>query len=210
MVILPVLTSGVSCGSDDSVKSLVKLTRSHRSVTAADVMVLLPHGVAEEHASRMMILLHDLDWEIFSLWEKSLVAEYMNRMVREYIAPIVNRLFALDERSVRQIMFPEDFLKSDPARFLRRYPDTSDFLWAEVSSYFCERFDGFSRNVHPVSALFHYCRGNLLEAVAQSSLTLMRYHMVEFARRGDYSGIVRCVRNIEAKVLAASLRACRN
>lgn len=195
---------------DEALARMIDLIRSRPRVSADDLVPMLPHGIHEEHALRMRLLLHHLDWEVFSLWKTSLLTEYARRIVVGHVQPIARRSFMPDSEATEWIMFPEDFLDPSAARFYRAHPDRTDRLWCDVCSYFVGRFHEFFRNVHPVSALFNFCRGNLLVAVEQSALSLMRHRMVEFARRGDYSGVVRSVRETEASVLADALNVCRS
>lgn len=204
---VPTVPVGTDPSVDDSLGRIIGLIRAGEPISEEEIVPLLPHGIHEEHALRMRLLLYHLDWEVFSLRKRTLLSEYADRIVLGHVLPIARQSFIPDPEAARWIAFPEDFLDPSAARFYRVHPEKTDRLWCDVCSYFVGRFHEFFRNVHPVSALFNYCRGNLLEAVEQSALSLMSHRMVEFARRGEYSGVVRSVRETEAAVLAAALSA---
>jgi len=210
---LGILTKEELEADPDSVgpsRTLVDLLDSGEPVSSADIMPFLPRGIEDEHAAGMKGFLYDLDWMCLSVGFPGLAMEYARRMSYGYILPIAKRLVRFDEETIARTMFPENYLDSEEARvFYVKRPECIGKLWANMCLYLGTNFPGFESNVAAVSTFFYLSQRRWFDVVELTSLALMRHRAIDFARRGEFSGIVKSVRRTEAEVLAESLAVCR-
>ena len=176
----------------------------------SDIVPFLPHGIGDEHAMGMRTFLYDLDWICCSSGFPGLLQNYSIRMSYGYIFPIAKKYVCFDIETTSRMMFPESYLDSEDARrFYMRHPECIGKLWANVSMYLSTQSPGFDDNVAAISTFFYLAQRAWLDVIELSSIALMRSCSTQFARRGEFSGIVRTVRQIEAEVLAQSFYECR-
>ena len=184
----------------------------HEKVLSADdILPFLPHGIDFEHASGMKDFLFHLDWIYAAIGFSGLTEEYARRISRERVLPIAKTLIRFDDEVVSRIMFPEDFMESEELRvFHRAYPERIERPWTDLCAYLDRRFPEFKRNVSAISTFFFLSRGLWSSVVEAASLSLMNHHMREYARRGEFSGIVRFVRCAEAEAISAAISELRS
>lgn len=207
-----IVTEEIDAGPEEksSLSPLIEMLDSKGTIVSADVISFLPRGIQDDHARGMRDFLYDLDWMCSSVGLRGLTEEYARRISYGHILAIAEKLVRFDEETKSRIAFPEWHLGSEEERqFYVRHPDCVVKLWKNVCSYLVVRYPAFESNVASVSTFFYLAQEKWSDVVELSSLALMRHRSVEYARRGEFNGIVRSVRLTEAEVLSEAIAACK-